>query len=183
MPLIRPRVQGSDRPPDGSILNAILDWIPFTAFMKEVVPSQRVGKPPVDERISASVVGEEGDGSTLKAILGWIPTEVITAYKAGIGFVPLTYPSWRLWITILGIPITFLWIAYATRKKDEPLAWRQALISPVAFAFWVAAIEPDVMKMLNPDWQIWMGSLFLAGGMLLLPILDGILRSLGVKQN
>jgi hypothetical protein len=148
MPLIRPRVERSDKPTEG--------------------------------RIS---VNAGSDDSTLKAILGWIPTEVIAAYKAGLGFVPLTETGWRLGISILGIPITFLWIAYATRPDGKAIAWRQAIISPIAFAFWVTAIEPDVMTNLNPGWQSWMGSLLLVFGMLILPILDGILRSLGIRQK
>lgn len=58
MPLIRPRVQRSDKAPFGKASS---------------------GKAS-DGRTSVSVEGEAGDGSILKAILGWIPIEVITAY-------------------------------------------------------------------------------------------------------
>jgi len=151
MPLLRPRVEGTDKPAPG-------ERIPIAAKKKDA-------------------------GNSLKVILELIPTEVIAAYKALIGTVPVTYPSWRLWISILGMPVTFLWIAYATRPEGKPVAWRQAIISPVAFAVWAAAIQPDVMKTLYADWQIWMGSVLMIGGMLLLRILDRVLYDLGVKQK
>jgi hypothetical protein len=45
-------------------------------------------------------------------------------------------------------------------------------------------MQPTVLPFLqgSPD-QIKVGSAFLAGGTLLLPILDGILKRAGVRQN
>ncbi|MBR0852508.1 hypothetical protein JQ543_32595 [Bradyrhizobium diazoefficiens] len=115
----------------------------------------------------------------LTAIIKWIPIDVIGFYKFAMGIVPLEAASWRLWISILAIPVTSLWIAFATTPEGRQIAWRQVLLAPFAFLCWAAAIQPDVMI----QWQQWTGSIALAGGVLLLPILDGILRRLGVTQN
>lgn len=123
-----------------------------------------------------------GDRDNLfTAITKWIPIEVIGFYKFSMGIVPLEATSWRLWLSILAIPATSLWIAFATTPEGRRIAWRQVLLAP--FACWAAAIQPDIMVQLMPQWQHWIGSVALAGGVLLLPILDGILRRLGITQN
>jgi hypothetical protein len=121
--------------------------------------------------------------SLLTAILMWIPVEVITSYKVIMGLIPADYGSGRLWTSILAIPITALWIAFATRTEGRKVAWRQVILAPLAFTCWVVAIQEDVMKGQFPDWELWMGSVVLGVGTLVLPILDGILRSLGITQN
>jgi hypothetical protein len=135
---------------------------------------------PGAERILVSTA--EGD-SILAAIVKWIPVEVITVYKFLMGLIPQGFGSARLWTSVALVPICFLWIAFATRPDGARVAWRQAALAPFAFACWVVALQDDVMKGLAPGWQPWMGSVVLGVGALLLPILDGILRSLGVPQN
>src|SRR5689334_2758740 len=105
----------------------------------------------------------KGDRNGLiKAIITWIPVEVIGVYKFAIGFVPMDYPSWRIGLTLLLLVMTPLWIAFATKSKTKKnTAWRQVLLSPFAFAFWICAIQPDVIALLVGGWQTWMGSVIL----------------------
>jgi hypothetical protein len=140
----------------------------------------RPDKAPVQGRI---MVAESDKDSVLKAILGWIPVEVIAPYKFTMGFIPPGHGSARLWVTGLAVPVTFAWIVFATTPEGRKIAWRQAIIAPVAFACWAMAMQADVMKMLYPSWEPWMGSVALAAGTVLLPIFDGILKKAGVPQN
>lgn len=129
------------------------------------------------------LIAADDQDNLLTAIFKWIPIEVIGFYKFVMGIVPLEAVSWRLWISILAVPVTSLWIAFATTPEGKRIAWRQVFLAPFAFLCWAAAIQPDVMLQLIPQWQQWTGSVALAGGVLLLPILDGILRRLGMTQN
>jgi hypothetical protein len=72
--------------------------------------------------------------------------EVITSYKVIMGLIPVDYGSGRLWTSILAIPITVLWIAFATQPKGSKIAWRQVILAPIAFTCWVVAMQEDVMK-------------------------------------
>jgi hypothetical protein len=128
-------------------------------------------------------ISEAEENSLLAAVVIWIPVEMITAYKAVMGIVPDSWPSLRFWLTVASILVTPLWIAFATRPEGARIAWRQVLLSPVAFACWAVATQGDVMKNIYSGWEAWLAFLVLAGGTVLLPILDGILRSIGVRQN
>jgi hypothetical protein len=128
---------------------------------------------------------KEKDGY-LSAIVKWIPVEVLGFYEA------ITVPlgnslAQGLWIAIAaGAIVTFLWIAFATKnsRKISSIAWRQALVSPAAFVFWViGTTSPDVWKALFWWWRPEVNPAVLATGAVALPILDGILRRLGVPQD
>ncbi len=123
------------------------------------------------------------EDSILGAIVKWIPAEIIGAYKFIIGFVPVEDATFRLWLSIAAIPICALWIAFATKPEGRNIAWRQAILAPIAFTCWAVAMQGDIMKHISPGWEIWMGSVVLGGGMMLLPIFDGILKAAGVTQN
>jgi hypothetical protein len=129
------------------------------------------------------VVSENDQDSLFRSILDWIPVEVIGSYKVVEGAIPADYDGFRLWITILAVPVTFLWIAFATKPAGRKIAWRQALIAPFAFVIWTMAIAPEIIRLLFPSWEPWMGSVALGVGTVLLPIFDGILEALGVPQN
>jgi hypothetical protein len=129
------------------------------------------------------LVAAGDEDAPLTAILKWIPVEVIGSYKFIMGMIPSDYTSARLWTSILAIPITALWIAFATQPTGKKVAWRQVFLAPIAFVCWAIAMQEDVMKGQFTNWEPWMGSVVLAAGTLALPILDGILRSLGVTQN
>ena len=128
-------------------------------------------------------IAKKHQDGVLTAILTWIPFEVIAAYKFIMGFVPLDYPGWRFWLTVIVLVITPFWIAFATTSKQRKIAWRQVFLAPVAFVCWVAAIQEDVVARCFADWHPWMGSVVLGLGTLLLPVLDGILKKAGVPQN
>jgi hypothetical protein len=121
--------------------------------------------------------------SQLSAIVKWIPIEVITVYKALDGVIPSQRIHFRFWFTIVLIPLCALWIAFATRPKGKGIAWRQVVIAPFAFSCWIAAIQTEALRAQFPAWEAWMGSVILGFGTLLLPILDGVLKALGVRQN
>lgn len=129
------------------------------------------------------LVAASDQDSLLAAIVKWIPVEVVTVYKAAMGIIPDNRHSLRLAFTIFSIVITALWIAFATRPESRRVAWRQVLLAPIAFTCWAVATQGDVMQGLYSAWESWMAFLVLAVGTLLLPIFDGILRSLGVTQN
>jgi|SRR5215831_1955139 len=121
--------------------------------------------------------------SLLAAVIKWIPVEVLTVYKAVDGFIPAERYSFRLGFIISATAVCALWIAFATKPSDKRLAWRQVILAPIAFLCWAVAIETDLIQHVYKDWQAWMGSVILGGGTLLLPIFDGILKSLGVSQG
>jgi hypothetical protein len=147
MPLLRPRVQRSDKPTEGMILAAA-----------------------------------NGNEPLLTAIVKWIPVEVLTIYKTVDGI--LKDGRFRLGFAAFVIVVTPLWIAFATRPSGKGIAWRQVLLAPFAFVCWaIAMMDAETMMLLWVTWQSWMGSLALGVGTLLLPVLDGIFRSLGVPQD
>jgi hypothetical protein len=128
-------------------------------------------------------IAGSGQDSLLAAVVMWIPVEVITVYKATMGIIPEARSSLRFWLTVSSILVTALWIAFATRPEGRRIAWRQVLLAPVAFTCWAVATQGDVVKSIYSGWEPWLAFLVLAAGTVLLPILDGILRSLGVPQN
>jgi hypothetical protein len=60
----------------------------------------------------------------LTAVLQWIPVEVIAAYKFIIDLIPSDHQSFRLWSSVAAIPISALWIAFATQPEGQNIAWR-----------------------------------------------------------
>ncbi len=138
------------------------------------------GEKPGSRRIPFGAADQD---KGLTAILTWIPVEVIAAYKFVIGLIPSDHESFRLWSSIAAIPISALWIAYATRPEGQNIAWRQVILAPIAFSCWAVAIQGDILTTISPQWETWMGSVMLGAGMVLLPIFDGILKALGVPQN
>jgi hypothetical protein len=120
----------------------------------------------------------------ITAILKWIPVEVLAAYEFALGFIPNADAG--LWLTVILVPMTGLWIAFATRdwkKKQPPIAWRQVILSSIAFIFWSVGTQPEIVKTVISMWETWMGSVTLAVGGLLLPIGEGVLYLLGVGQS
>jgi hypothetical protein len=119
----------------------------------------------------------------MTAILKWIPVEVIGAYKVAIGL-SYDHPVFGLWLSVLTVPTCGLWIAFATKPKLGTIAWRQALLAPLAFAGWAVAMGTDLIKAeVYQAWTPSMGAAVLVAGTILLPILDGILKAIGVPQN
>lgn len=129
------------------------------------------------------MVGSQAKEPLLAAIITWIPAEVLTAYKALDGLIPPDKSSFRLWFSLGMVPACALWIAFATKPQDKPVAWRQVVISPFAFICWAVALQSDMLKGLFPGWEPWIGSVILGIGTVLLPILDGILTALGLRQS
>jgi hypothetical protein len=122
--------------------------------------------------------------TTLGNIIAWIPIEVIAAYKAIVGQIPITEIYTHLGFSIGFIAITILWILFATRRKNDSVPWRQACVAGAAFMFWSAGTEDQViMHGIFSWWQSWMGLVSMALGTVALPILDGLLQALGVPQD
>jgi hypothetical protein len=119
----------------------------------------------------------------LTAVLKWIPVEVIAAYKFIIDLIPSGHLSFQLWSSIAAIPISGLWIAFATQPDGRTIAWRQVILAPIAFACWAVAMQGDMLSEVSKAWEPWMGSVVLGAGMMLLPIFDGILKAFGIPQN
>jgi hypothetical protein len=137
-------------------------------------------RPAATGRIQVTAGRED---SLLTAIINWIPVDVLAAYKFAMGVIPADADAFRVASSVLALIITPMWIAFATTPAGAAIGWRQVVIAPVAFVFYAAAIQGDVAKLVIPAWQPWMGSVSLAFGTLLLVILEGILRRLGVPQE
>lgn len=153
MPVLRPRVSGGD-PHD---------------------PNGRI-------MVGASPAAD----GTLSAVTKWVPVEVIAFYEAATTpFGMEIAPS--LWLLIIaGITVTFLWIAYATAdaQKSSRIAWRQVVLSCFAFAFWViGTTSPDIWVMVHTWWRPGIGAAVIALGAIALPIIDGVIRRLGLPQD
>lgn len=134
---------------------------------------------PADGKIQISG-GQEGP---LTEVLKWIPLEVIAFYQALTAAIPSDNAGARLWLTAAGIVVCGLWIAFATKPPSKGYAWRQIILAMLAFVFWAAAVQSEVLKGCITWWQPWMGAIVLIFGSMLLPIFDGILTKLGVPQN
>jgi len=133
-----------------------------------------------DGRKLVSVGSED---TVLSAIVKWIPVEVIAACQFVLGVIPKEHTSASLWLMASFLPITALWIGFATREHDRPIAWRQLTLATFAFFVWGIGAQAAIVHGAVPSWEAWMGSIALALGGVLLPIGDGILRALGVRQN
>jgi hypothetical protein len=123
------------------------------------------------------------DDNTLEAIINWIPIEAIASYQFVIGFVPPAKLGAQIFLTILFTVLTPLWIGFATKGNGESIAWRQLIVACVAFIFWILGTQEDIVKYIIPAWEVWMGSVSIGLGAFCLPILDGILCRLGIKQS
>jgi hypothetical protein len=128
-------------------------------------------------------VGAADQDTNLKALIKWIPTEVIGAYQAIIAAIPVAETAPRLWLSALGIPVCAAWIAFATKPEKAKPAWRQIILSSVAFSIWAAAVQSEVLPKIFGWWQTWMGTVLLLFSAILLPILDGILKAIGLTQG
>ena len=142
-------------------------------------------RPREDGHDNQEVLVGANDQRPLQAILKWIPVEVIAAYQFTIGVVPFSNSAMLITVAIIFVFLTAGWIAFATidPQTAKNIAWRQVLLAVVAFIVWVVGTQPDVMKYLYPSWASWVGSIALGIGWLLLPIIDGILRRLGVHRT
>jgi len=142
----------------------------------------RVRTPDKAQQQGRILVSDQEKDSGLKAILDWIPIEIVGPYKAIANMIPPDGTG-SLWLTLIGLTVTFCWIAFSTKGGDQKVAWRQAIVSTCAFVFWAAGLQPDVMKLVFSGWQDWMSAVALAGGSLILGLLDRILAFIGVPQN
>lgn len=123
------------------------------------------------------------EDKALQAVLKWIPIEIIGFYQAIMAAVPIEKTGFRLWATAAAVPICAGWIAFATKPDDhQGYAQRQIILAALAFVFWAAAVQSEVLHSTVAWWETWMGSAVLIFGSVLLPIFDGILKKLGFTQ-
>jgi hypothetical protein len=123
-----------------------------------------------------------GEDNALKAVLTWIPIEVIGFYQAVMAAIPTENGSVRLVVTGIAIPVCAAWIAFATKPANKDFAWRQIILAALAFIFWAAAVQSEVLNGALGWWQSWMGTVVLIFGSVLLPIFDGLLMKVGLTQ-
>ena len=136
-----------------------------------------------DKNVSGRVpVAASQEDSALQAVLKWIPIEIIGFYQAIMAAVPVEKTGFRLWATAAAVPICAAWIAFATKPADQGYAKRQIVLAALAFMFWAAAVQSEVLHTTVAWWETWMGSVVLIVGSVLLPIFDGILKKLGLTQ-
>ncbi len=133
-----------------------------------------------------AMVAVADQDKVLAAIIKWIPVEVIAPYEVALGIIPATASAFRFWLSVaFAFVLTPLWIGFGSRDADrnEPIAWRQVILSSVAFILWAVGTQEWIGLHFSGDWRPWMGSVVLALGALILPIGDGLLRRLGVRQT
>jgi hypothetical protein len=118
----------------------------------------------------------------VEKITKWIPIEVIGAYQVVCGFITEEVSA-VLGVSIAFAALTFGWIAFATKGPTERIAWRQTVLSTVAFSLWAVGTQPSLVRGVSPDGPPWIGPVALGVGSLALPILDGILKRLGMTQD
>ena len=112
--------------------------------------------------------------------------EVIACYEAVTAAFGNSIAAALPYVIPAGMLVTFGWIAFATEDKrpTSAIAWRQAWVSSSAFAFWVAgSTSADIWKLIVPWWNPAFNPALFAIGGVLLPIIDGILRRFGVRQD
>ena len=122
----------------------------------------------------------------ISSITKWIPIEVIAFYQGVTTPFGDALSQGLIYAIIAGVAVTFLWIAFATEsaKAQSRIAWRQVVLSCFAFIFWVVGTtSPDLWKVLTPSWHPGFNSATLAIGAIALPIIDGVMRRLGVPQD
>lgn len=135
-------------------------------------------------RIEASITSTK-DGP-VSAITKWIPVEIIALYQGVTAPFGKTIGLWFPYLIPTGVVMTFLWIAFATENsnKNSRIAWRQIVLSCIAFLAWVVGTtSSDTWATLFPHWLPGIGPAVLAFGTALLPIADGVMRRLGVPQD
>jgi hypothetical protein len=122
----------------------------------------------------------------LSSITKWIPIEVIAFYQGVTTPFGDKLAGGLFYALAAGLVVTFLWIAFATEraKTVSRIAWRQVILSCVAFAFWVVGTtSPDIWKVVLPWWHAGINPAVLAAGAVALPIVDGLLRRLQIPQD
>jgi hypothetical protein len=120
------------------------------------------------------------------AIVKWIPVEIIACYEAVAAAFGNSIAAGLVYVVPVGMVLTFGWIAFATedKKAKSPIAWRQAWVASFAFAFWIAgSTSADIWKLIVPWWHPAFNPALFAIGGVMLPIIDGILRRFGVRQD
>src|SRR5690242_13318061 len=101
-----------------------------------------------DGRIQAGALRDKD--SLVSALVKWIPIEVIAFYEGITTPFGTSLAGGLLYAIAAGFVVTFLWIAFATEstKASSHIAWRQTVLSSVAFAFWVTGTtSPEIWKL------------------------------------
>jgi hypothetical protein len=128
-------------------------------------------------------ISAESQQGPLAQIVKWIPVEVIAFYEAVMAAITDDKSDdLRLWLSLAGLVICGLWIAFATKTEDKGYAWRQIILAMLAFVFWAVGVQSEVMQR-KFGWAPAASTLTLLFGTMLLPIFDGVLTKLGVTQN
>jgi hypothetical protein len=136
-----------------------------------------------DPRTSIAAGGRE---DAINAIAKWVPIEVIAFYEGATKPFGEHIAPYLLYLIGAGTLVTFLWIMLATESAQAAsrIAWRQVILSSVAFVFWVVGTNsPDVWRLYFAWWHPGFGPAALATGAVVLPIADGFLKRVGIRQD
>jgi hypothetical protein len=136
-----------------------------------------------DGRIAVAAEGKEG---ALSAVTKWVPIEVIAFYEGATKPFADQIAPYLFHLIVIVVVVTFLWIAFATESAQAAsrIAWRQVILSCIAVLFWVVGTSsPDIWKLHFTWWHPGFGPAALAAGAIILPIVDGIMKKMGVKQD
>jgi hypothetical protein len=90
----------------------------------------------------------------INQIVKYIPAEIIALQQflngGGAIYAQNTFSEAIFgWLSIGVLLLTPFWFATSTREKGEPVAWSQVVLSTVAFAVWLLAIESPAVGILK----------------------------------
>ena len=113
----------------------------------------------------------------LSKVIAYIPIESVALYQAAFNQLGPGDPLFSPAATAI-LCATPLWQLWSTRKKNEPFAWDQAIVSLPAFIFWLIGLQSPLVKTFFGNhaipWKEGYGTFFLIVGSLVLPALGAI---------
>ena len=102
----------------------------------------------------------------VQQLVKYIPAESIATYQAIAGLVTDSRATGSpnptlLWIGAVILIGTPLWTFLATKSSDQKPAWYQVVVSFLAFAIWLGAVDNPLAHILFPGWTTTDGSIAL----------------------
>ena len=92
------------------------------------------------------------DGAVAK-VVKYIPAEIIALQQLLEGGAAATGAAAGVqvfgWLSLSLLVLTPFWFAASTREAGQPVAWSQVVLSTVAFAIWLFAIDSPAVGILH----------------------------------
>lgn len=133
--------------------------------------ARRLSEKKDEMRAAQGAVSEDG---YLAKIVTYIPAEAIATYQAVVGVVPDDRQASVVpWVAGIVLLLTPAWMYVATMSEDEPPAWFQVIIAPIAFVVWLVAVgSPLVTVLFGSPVEPWLGSVVLISATAAIPLIE-----------